>query len=120
MLCIASLVEMREYWAEACLTEAAAGKLLFIYCCNQHVGCVVQLHVSAYVQSLFLASVMCLLTRYEKYDKPMGKRRESKGGDPYCEEYDILSAEVDDLYKVGSISTHTGCCVSFIPRNGSD
>lgn len=43
----------------------------------------------------------CHCCRYEKYDKPMGKRRESRGGDPYSEEYDNLQAEIDDLHKVG-------------------
>lgn len=37
----------------------------------------------------------------------MGKRRESKGGDPYTEEYDMLVAEVDELHKVG------WCCSSL-------
>jgi hypothetical protein len=31
----------------------------------------------------------------------MGKRRETKGDDPYQEEYDLIMSQVDDLNKVG-------------------
>ncbi|WIA07935.1 hypothetical protein OEZ85_007413 [Tetradesmus obliquus] len=40
-----------------------------------------------------------ILKKYEKYDAPMGKRRETKGDDPYQEEYDLIMSQVDDLNK---------------------
>jgi hypothetical protein len=40
------------------------------------------------------------LNRYEKYDAPMGKRRETKGDDPYQEEYDLIMSQVEDLNRV--------------------
>jgi hypothetical protein len=34
----------------------------------------------------------------------MGKRRETKGDDPYQEEYDLIMSQVDDLNKVGGFA----------------
>jgi hypothetical protein len=38
--------------------------------------------------------------RYEKFDKPMGKRRETRGDDPFSDELEALQAQVADLVKV--------------------
>lgn len=38
--------------------------------------------------------------RYEKYDKPMDKRRATNGDDPFQDELDHLEATVEDLNKV--------------------
>eukprot|EP00879_Flechtneria_rotunda_P007473 GHRR01007839.1.p1 GENE.GHRR01007839.1~~GHRR01007839.1.p1 ORF type:complete len:246 (+),score=91.72 GHRR01007839.1:198-935(+) len=40
-----------------------------------------------------------LLKKYEKYDKPMEKRRQTKGDDPFTEEMEMLQAQIDDLNK---------------------
>lgn len=43
------------------------------------------------------------ICRYEKYDKPMDKRRETKGDDPFTEEYEVMDAQIADLNKVNCI-----------------
>jgi hypothetical protein len=45
--------------------------------------------------------------RYEKYDKPMDKRRVTNGEDPFLDELDHLEATVEDLNKVSTaVSCH--------------
>ncbi|KAF8054757.1 SYP71 [Scenedesmus sp. PABB004] len=38
-----------------------------------------------------------ILKKYDKYDKTMGKRRETKGDDPFVDEMDMLEGQVEDL-----------------------
>jgi hypothetical protein len=45
-------------------------------------------------------NIVLNINRYEKYDAPMGKRRETKGDDPYQEEYDLIMSQVEDLNRV--------------------
>eukprot|EP00775_Hariotina_reticulata_P005702 gene5702-5941_t len=40
-----------------------------------------------------------IIKKYEKYDKPMDKRRETKGDDPFTEEYEVMEAQIADLNK---------------------
>ncbi len=41
--------------------------------------------------------------RYEKYDAPMSKgRRATNGDDPFEDEYESITAQIEELNKVGS------------------
>ncbi len=51
--------------------------------------------------------------RYEKYDKPMGKRRETSGEDPFQDEYETVEAIVEDLMRV---SWPSACRAYKCPR----
>lgn len=44
----------------------------------------------------------CVAARYDKYDKPMDKRRVTNGEDPFLDEMDHMEAQVEDLNKVST------------------
>ncbi|KIZ06618.1 Syntaxin-72 [Monoraphidium neglectum] len=40
-----------------------------------------------------------ILKKYAQYDKPMDKRRETKGEDPFNDEYDMIDTQIDELMR---------------------
>ena len=51
------------------------------------------------------------LCRYAQYDVAMdGKRRDTKGDDPFNDEYDALDMQVEDLMRVWETAGWNGSC----------
>lgn len=62
---------------------------------------------------VIMAGAVSVACRYEKYDKPMDKRRVTNGDDPFQDELDNMEAQEADLNKVCQLQCDwKPCCMA--------
>lgn len=67
-------------------------------CCTQPAAAGMQLSSLRCTCTKHTSSPVC--PRYEQYDKPMNKRRETKTDDPFEDEFDTIEYTITDLNQV--------------------